>query len=88
MSGGHYNYQYHHIFNLADDIRTDIKNNDVEDDFGFKFGYTTELLEVLEVITAHMEILGKMAKEIEWLYSDDIGEETFLERIEEIIKGK
>ena len=43
-------------------------------------------MKVLEEIQKMAVIFGYLAHHVEWLYSGDYGEETFLERVKETLK--
>lgn len=79
MSGGHYDYAYSRINQLATDIRADIIRR--TEATSRLFDLTLEPLP--KDILAHMQILaqyldkaGEAARDIEWFLSGDYGEET------------
>ena len=76
MSGGHFNYAYFHIGELAHDLQVEIDNNyDVDE--GYEYSQST--IYRLQTIQSKLQALSKLAREVEWLYSGDHGEDTFME---------
>lgn len=91
MSGGHFNYVCYRILEFANELQQKIDTNDDEtlDDFGDKRGYGFDDETMLRLRTSCQIIVtaGKLAREIEWLYSGDHGEESFRRLIDEILAG-
>ena len=86
MSGGHYDYICHKITSFADDLQRDLDNNQTRNSYGFYYGFSDDTMKVLEEIKKMAVIFGYLAHHVEWLYSGDYGEETFLERVKETLK--
>lgn len=101
MSGGHYDYTWHRIETLADEIRNDLDKATEPEKFetgasGFEYSLNGHLIEplgtqskarlIVERIMNDLYRLAKEAKEVEWLMSGDTGVESFLERYEKIQK--
>lgn len=90
MSGGHFNYACHRIDDLAEDLQREIEINDSEetDRFGEYIGrhFEPETMEVIVGYQKMISICGKAAREIEWLYSGDHSEESFMKKIKEIVR--
>ena len=90
MSGGSFDYNCFRISQFADELKHKMDVNDDEtlnewNEMRGRF-YSEEVVEVLKYWQARIEQAGKAAREIEWLYSGDHGEESFMrlmERIEE-----
>lgn len=88
MSGGHFDYNCFAISRFAEDLEHEINVNDSEekneygDNIGFKFDKKT--IVVLQKCQNKIRMVGLLAKEIEWLYSGDHSEETFLEIVKSI----
>jgi hypothetical protein len=80
MSGGHYDYAYSRINQLATDIRADV----IKRSQPYKEGYGEYIVEPLPPdILAHMTHLaqfldqaGESARDLEWFLSGDYGEDT------------
>ena len=89
MSGGFFNYDCFKISSFADDLESEIgQNADTENNnWGAQRGrgFDKETLTHLESAHRIIALAGKLAKEVEWLYSDDIGSETFVKRMHEIM---
>lgn len=83
MSGGSFDYNCFRVSDFAQDLLFKIKKNFNEDGYNFEPN-TISLLSTSQQI---IETAGKLAKEIEWLYSGDIGEETFSESVGKIMAG-
>ena len=93
MSGGHFNYGCFRISQFADELKHEIDTNDdirLDDfrqpDFGEPVGQGLSPETMQRVTKAHktIELAGKLAMEIEWLYSGDHGEESFCRLVDEI----
>ena len=80
MSGGHFDYSQYKILQIAEEIEKIISEND-------HYGFSSDIIE--EFVNA-IYILKKAyiyAQRIDWLVSDDDGEESFKERLfEELYK--
>jgi len=86
MSGGSFDYNCFKISQFAEELKNRIDENDHEDEYGYytsRFNKKTisELTRCQKII----ELAGKLAHDIEWLYSGDIGEETFMKRLDETL---
>ena len=89
MSGGHFGYGCFRISQFADELEHEIEiNNDVSQDHcgepvgaGFEKGTVSRLVVAQQII----ESAGKLAREVEWLYSGDHGEESFCELVDKIL---
>ena len=90
MPGGHFDFNCFRISEFADDLKSEIGINDsLDTEYGFTYGkgYSPETISRLNVAQQIIETAGKLAKEIEWLYSNDIGEETFQTATDKIFGG-
>ena len=91
MSGGHFDYKCYHISQFAEELLHEIEVNDdvatiKEDEFGASgawvddavgYGFEEATIEDLKVAHIIIELAGKLAREIEWLYSGDHSEESY-----------
>ena len=85
MSGGSFNYAYSHASSFADELANKLNLFDKVNDWGEKPNYfPPEVLAKLNEIKATVEHAAKIMREVEWLYSGDTGDETFMRRINEI----
>lgn len=89
MSGGHFDYNCFRISQFADDLQHEIDLNDDEtsNKFGDRRGYhfAPDTLRRLKIAHCIIEKAGRLAKEIEWLYSSDHGEGTFNDLVDELL---
>lgn len=83
MSGGHFDYQQYRISDIAEEIRNIIKNNDVENEFGNKRGYSNETIKKFWKAVELLEEGAIYAQRIDWLLSGDDGEDSFHKRLRE-----
>lgn len=81
MSGGHFDYGCFRISQFADELQHEIAINDSCDGRGFD----DDTLEKLDAIQQHIETAGRLAKEVEWLYSYDAGPETCIAQVNKIL---
>ena len=90
MSGGSFDYSQNSIKEIADYIQTVIDtNNDMTPDrFGYPRGrqYSPEVIAKLKDAVKHLRIAYVYAQRVDWLLSDDDGEESFLQHLEEELK--
>jgi hypothetical protein len=85
MSGGAFDYAYAKVRSFADELELKIhKNNETDVYDEAPYGYRPDTLEALDCIREEALRVSQFMREAEWLYSGDIGEETFLKRIENI----
>lgn len=59
-------------------------NNDKEDDFGRKPNHDPKVLEYLKAQIPKMRKMAEIMRHIDYLYSGDHGDDTFMERINQI----
>ena len=89
MSGGHFDYAYFRISMLAEDLKHEIDTNESmernEWDEVRGYHFNKETIQILKECHTIIEKAGKLAHEIEWLYSGDYGEESFMEVIKPIM---
>lgn len=79
MSGGALgDYSYHHVSSFIADLRVQIDFNGVEDEWGYCHNYSSETIAFLEKELEKMEAMVKMMRHIDYLYSGDHSEESFM----------
>ena len=93
MSGGHFGncgYDYYKVSQFADELEEEIQNNGKErNDTGY-YGidyYPTHEPEVIEYLKKQLPKMRKMAeimRHIDYLYSGDHGDDSFLLRVKEV----
>jgi len=81
MSGGHFNYKQNHIRDIVDEIESIIENNKTSD---YKYDSKT-IVRFIEGVKA-LRIAETYAQRIDWLLSDDDGEESFWQRLDSDLK--
>lgn len=90
MSGGHFNsngYIYYQVYQFADELENEIENNNKKDEYGYAPEYSDEVISVLQKYIPELKKLSSIMKHIDYLYSGDHGEDSFLKRIEDIESG-
>jgi uncharacterized phage infection (PIP) family protein YhgE len=80
MSGGHFNYNQYRLTQIADDLQNAIDNNDIEDDWGYKYNYSKETLDKFRATVKELKELAIKVNRIDYLLSGDDGEESFHQR--------
>jgi hypothetical protein len=84
MSGGSFDYAYARMHEFADDLRDMLSQQGQRKD-GWEVGtWEPQVAAKLAEIAAIVDHAAKLAKEAEWLYSGDTGEETFMWRVAKI----
>ena len=86
MSGGEFDYNCFKISQFAEELQHKIETNLNKDDYGYSYNMSDEVLEKLKAAQKLIELAGKLAREIEWLYSGDHGEESFVRLYDKIMK--
>ena len=87
MSGGHFNgnsYIYYQVHQFADELENEIENNEKPDIWDYCPSYSPETLSVLKLQISKINKIAKIMKAIDYLYSGDHGEDSFLEAIKAI----
>jgi hypothetical protein len=84
MSGGSFDYAYRHMVEFAEELRDMLSQQGQRKD-GWEVGtWEPQVAAKLAEIAAIVDHAAKLAKEVEWLYSGDTGEETFMWRVAKI----
>lgn len=82
MSGGHFEYKCFAVSQFAEELQHEIdinKHNAHE--------FSDETMQRLTLAQKLIKLSGKLAREIEWLYSGDHGEESFNEIFDKIMSN-
>ena len=86
MSGGHFNYDQYLIKTISDSIQSVIDRNDSteKDEYGYTVGrgYSPETIARFRKAVEVLERASIYAQRIDWLLSDDDGEDTFAQRLD------
>ena len=88
MSGGHYDYNQHYIWHIAEIIEKDIKNNVRGNEYGYAPHMPSDVIVRMTELQHKLELVAKLVKEADWLYSGDTSEEYFCEQYDLIIRGE
>ncbi len=83
MSGGYFDYECFPISHFADKLKLEIAKNKDVDEWGYSRNYSDETIALLSIFQRIIELAGNLAYETEWLYSDDIGEDSLVNRCNE-----
>lgn len=85
MSGGSFDYAYWKAEQFADELEVMLSKQDEVNEWNEKPYYMEEATRVkLQEIEKMVRTASKMMKEVEWLYSGDTGEDSFMKRVAEI----
>jgi len=87
MSGGHFDYAYRYIKDFADDLQQEIDMNGVNNSDSPTVCFKDETIKALQECQKMMEVTSKIAKDIEWLYSGDIDEGEFMQRLKDALNN-
>jgi hypothetical protein len=79
MSGGHYDYKYHHLDDLADEMENEIKREN-------RWEPITHIAE-REYVIKKLRELAKICHDIEWIDSSDYGEKDWKPITDFMING-
>jgi hypothetical protein len=86
MSGGHFSdnrYIYYMVDDFADQLDIHIQNNNQKDEWGHSYSLSDEALQYLKEQVAAIRKTAYIMKQIDYLYSGDLGEESFFKKIKE-----
>ena len=87
MSGGHFNdndYVYYKVAQFADELEEEIQNNTKLDEYGYAPNFSPETIKYLRKQLIPMRKMVEIMRAVDYLYSGDHGEDSFMERVEEI----
>ena len=85
--GGAFDYDCFKISQFAEELQNKIDENSKKAEHESLFSsakISEDTLDLLQIAQKAIEYAGKLAHEIEWFYSGDIGEETLAKRIAKI----
>ena len=85
MSGGSFDYAYYHVVKFADELDFRLNEFRKKDYWGYQSNYfrpaTLAKLREIEALARHA---AKLMREVEWLYSGDTSDDSFMENVAEI----
>ena len=87
MSGGHFGdcgYDYYKVAQFADELEVEIQNNDKPDEYQYAPNLSPETLKYLRKQLIPMRKMAEIMRHIDYLYSGDHGEDSFMERVKEV----
>jgi hypothetical protein len=91
MSGGHFNdcgYEYYKVSQFADELEAEIQNNgregSKEDNYEWYPNHEPEVIEYLKEQLLKMRKIAEIMRHIDYLYSGDHGDDSFMERVKEV----
>jgi len=91
MSGGHFNdcgYEYYKVSQFADELEHEILNNGREGttENGYRWypNHDPDVIDVLEEQIPKLRKMAEIMRDIDYLYSGNIGDDSFLFRMKEI----
>lgn len=91
MSGGSFNssgYVYYQVSQFADELENEIENNNRKDEYGYSPDYSEEVLVKLREQVGAIRRVAEAMRAIDYLYSGDHGEDSFLRALEKIKEEK
>lgn len=81
MSGGSFDYNCFKISQFADDLMEKINRNDEYDSDYYGDGFNEETLAALKECHSLIQLAGKIAHHVGWLYSREHTEEDFVQMV-------
>ena len=88
MSGGHYDYDQFRISQIADTIKSDVENNNTEDEYGYSYTMPSDVIARMKELQTKLELVADLVHAADWLYSGDSGPESFCIEYDKIIRGE
>jgi hypothetical protein len=87
MSGGHFGgcgYDYYKVSQFADELEQEIDNNGKVDEYGDKREFDPDVIDYLEEQLPKLRKMAEIMRHIDYLYSGDHGDDSFLLRVKEV----
>ena len=88
MSGGYFNdrgYEYYKVEQFADELEVEIQNNNKPDEYEYDApNLSPETIKYLRKQLRQMRKTAEIMRHIDYLYSGDHGEDSFMERVKEV----
>ena len=87
MSGGHYDYAFHHIDELAERLESDIKKYSAKyiDGIGDEYPpLPKSTLKFLRKSLDQVRLAARIAHDVEWYFSGDYGDDTLAESLKSV----
>lgn len=87
MSGGAFDFDCFRISNFADELQVKIYNNQKAAEYGDRYSFSDETILLLQTAQRIISKAGKLAHEIELLYSGDIDEDDLKRTFRVLLQG-
>jgi len=85
MSGGHFgDYDYYKVAQFADELEVEIQNNNKPDEYEYAPNFSPETIKYLRKQLLKMRKMAEIMRHIDYLYSGDHGDDSFMERVKEV----
>ena len=87
MSGGHFGncgYDYYKVSQFADELEVEIENNGEVNEDGYKYEFDPDVIDYLEAQLPKMRKTAEIMRHIDYLYSGDHGEDSFMDHVKEV----
>ena len=87
MSGGHFGncgYDYYKVAQFADELEQEISTNNTVNEYGDKHDYDPDVIDYLEAQIPKLRKMAEIMRHIDYLYSGDHGDDSFLLRVKEV----
>lgn len=86
MSGGYFDYQQYRIQNIADSVENLIENNFRESESEYQYEFSEETKKEFKKGLKILKMAAIYATRMDWLLSDDDGEDSFHKRLKKELK--
>ena len=88
MSGGHFgDYDYYKVQQFADELEVEIQNNNKKlDEYEYAPNFSPETIKYLRKQLRQMRKMAEIMRAVDYLYSGDHGEDSFMHRVKEVEK--
>lgn len=90
MSGGHFGncgYDYYKVAQFADELEVEIQNNNKKlDEYEYAPNFSPETINYLRKQLRLMRYVAEIMRHVDYLYSGDHGEDSFMVRVKEVEK--
>lgn len=88
MSGGHFDYKQYQIEDIAEEIERLIRDNDVENEYGYANHFNEETISWFRHAAGVLRLAAVYTHRIDWLVSGDDNEQSFIKRLKEDLERK
>lgn len=89
MSGGSFDYAFTKVSQFSEELDLKLRNREKKDTYGQKlYDFEPQVLAKLKEISKLARKMASLMREVEWLYSGDTSEDSFLEEVKKIELGK